>query len=352
MSSGPSSLEKLRERIARSGGWWPFEQFMATALYDPVEGYYTARVRQVGRTGDFSTSATRESILGRALARWAMRQKKRLPAAHPWQPWHLIEVGGGNGDLAFSILHALGWLGRLGLTYHLVEISPPLRALQEKALAGFQVCWHSDAAGALTAAKGCALLFSNELVDAWPCRRFQKSGGAWEEIGLGWNENGPVEITHSPSLDDPIFQISTGFALAGAGTIEVQSAYRAELAEIAKRWTHGVMLTIDYGERYPALYHRQPQGTVRGYFHHQEMRGPDLYQRMGWQDVTADVNFSDLENWGAELGWKNESLVNQRVFIVGELGVTIPKTTHEARLLDPVGAGGCFQVLQQSRGLL
>lgn len=342
-----TSFSNLRELIARADGWWPFEAFMTRALYDPVEGYYTARVRQVGRTGDFSTSAMRGSILGRAVARWALREKKRLPRHR----WHLIEIGGGNGDLAWTILRTLGVWGRLGLTYHVVEISPPLRALQEKALAGFRVCWHADVAGALAAARGAALLFSNELVDAFPFRRFRKNGGRWEEIGLGWDEeSGLTERGRVLADDDPVLRQSTAFA--GAGSIEIPVAYRLEMEKIGRHLETGVMLTIDYGDRYPMVYHRKPHGTARGYFHHQEMRGLEIYQRLGWQDITADVNFSDLEKWGGVLGWSNESLENQRAFIVRHLGVKTPGTTHEARLLDPVGAGGSFQVLQQSRGLV
>ena len=64
------------------------------------------------------------------------------------------------------------------------------------------------------------------------------------------------------------------------------------------------MLTIDYGETMPALYQRRPAGTLRGYAHHQRLAGSEIYQAPGRLDLTADVNFSDLEKWGGDLGWK------------------------------------------------
>ncbi len=46
--------DRLRERITREGPI-SFRDFMATALYDPQEGYYAKRAR-IGERGDFVTS--------------------------------------------------------------------------------------------------------------------------------------------------------------------------------------------------------------------------------------------------------------------------------------------------------
>ena len=57
------------------------------------------------------------------------------------------------------------------------------------------------------------------------------------------------------------------------------------------------MLTIDYGNTAEALYHRQPAGSLRGYFLQQRLEGLAIYQHPGLQDLTADVNFTDLIEW-------------------------------------------------------
>jgi SAM-dependent MidA family methyltransferase len=64
------------------------------------------------------------------------------------------------------------------------------------------------------------------------------------------------------------------------------------------------MLTIDYGDTMPALYHRRPAGSLRGYAAHQVLTGTEIYQAPGRCDLTADVNFSDLEIWGEQQGWR------------------------------------------------
>ena len=86
--------------------------------------------------------------------------------------------------------------------------------------------------------------------------------------------------------------------------VEIHESYQHWLRGWAGHWTSGAMLTIDYGDPMPALYHRRTCGTLRGYAHHQRLTGHEIYQAPGRLDLTADVNFSDLEKWGEELGWK------------------------------------------------
>ncbi len=345
-SSTPRSAAVLKELVARNNGWLSFEKFMAAALYDPELGYYATQIRDVGRTGDFSTSAQGNSLLAKALALWARSQKKRFQFGFHW---HLIEVGGGNGNMAATLLRNLGVFGRLGLTYHLVEVSLPLRQRQMKKLTGYHVRWHDSLSEAIRAARGAALIFSNEVVDAYPCRRLRRSGNEWSEIGTTL-ECGQIEESFRAisEVENSHSSIATLAENSAVQIVEVHAAYREELLRTVPLLTRGAWLTIDYGNTFPALYYRQPNGTARGYFHHQRVEGMEIYTRIGRQDLTADVNFTDLQNWGVDAGLTNESLETQREFIVRQLGQFTPRTTDEARLLDPVGAGSAFKVLQQA----
>ncbi|MCX6958973.1 MAG: class I SAM-dependent methyltransferase, partial [Verrucomicrobia bacterium] len=87
------------------GGAIPFERFMQEALYHPRFGYYSAHIKDVGREGDFSTSATLDEGLGAAIASWIRLRSRELG----WRDIPVIEVGAGNGALARSVLGHLGW---------------------------------------------------------------------------------------------------------------------------------------------------------------------------------------------------------------------------------------------------
>lgn len=322
-----------------------FERFMSEALYHPEKGYYANHIRDVGRGGDFSTSATLHPDFAKAIAHWAWK-------AAPWRNGrkHLIEVGAGNGILAAAIRQSLCLRRRLFLKYHIVEVSPRLRSLQQKRL-GNKARWHASVSDALKACDGHAALFSNEVPDAMPCRILVKQHDRWRELLLcetaeGWRESFGECPDESSSAMERLDSWPEG------QRIEVGFAFRDWQQSWAPEWKRGSMLTIDYGGTVETLYHRRPRGTLRAYFHHQRVEGPECYSRFGRQDLTADVNFTDLVRWGEELGWQTLALDTQREFLLKQLPSLQQKAATDpglAFLLDEYGAGGCFYALIQTK---
>ncbi len=287
MSNATEKLQFLLGLQESLGGSIPFERWMREALYHPQFGYYTAGIRGIGRRGDFTTWPLLHDNLSRAIARWALDHK-------PPGRWHLIEIGAGTGELAAAVLRAIGWWNRP--RFHIVEISPALRTEQQKRL-GRKVIWHNTVAEALAACGGDALIFSNELVDAFPCRIFQKKDAAWRELALRLDDGHVVEIwRESPPPESTI----RDHEWSEGQRIEVQESYRDWLNEWLSTWKTGAMLTIDYGDTCPALYYRRPHGTLRAYAHQQRLEGAEAYAGFGLRDLTVDVNFSDLQQWAGQ----------------------------------------------------
>lgn len=284
MSAGHEKLRFLLELQSSTGGAIPFERWMAEALYHPDYGYYTANIRDIGRRGDFTTWPLLHKNLARAIAGWALKVR-------PQGGWHLIEAGAGTGELAREVLRALGWWKRV--RYHIVEISPVLRRKQQAVL-GRRVEWHADMGQALEACEGKAVIFSNELVDAFPCRLFQKQSGAWRELSLQIEGGKIIERWQDAVLPD-----STIFSEAWpeGQRVEVQSSFRDWMEGWLPAWKAGAMLTIDYGDLAPQLYARRISGSLRAYAHHHRFVGSEVYGAFGLRDLTCDVNFSDLMAW-------------------------------------------------------
>ncbi|MGA1128679.1 MAG: SAM-dependent methyltransferase, partial [Chthoniobacterales bacterium] len=86
--------------------------------------------------------------------------------------------------------------------------------------------------------------------------------------------------------------------------IEVFPSVRAWMKELSDAWREGAMLAIDYGGKTGEIYDRRPNGTLRAYRGQNRMTGADVYELPGRQDITADVNFDDLQRWALELGWQ------------------------------------------------
>jgi hypothetical protein len=49
---------------------------------------------------------------------------------------------------------------------------------------------------------------------------------------------------------------------------------------------------------------------LRAYRDQNRLTGGSVYELPGRQDITADVNFDDLQHWARELGWKCEACVS------------------------------------------
>jgi SAM-dependent MidA family methyltransferase len=345
--------DALNALLVDAGGWVSFRGFMQAALYHPEHGYYMTGIREVGRRGDFSTAASLHSVLGEAIAGWAVARRRELL---PRGRGHLIEVGGGSGQLAKAVLRALGVRGRFALRYHIVDLSEPLRRAQRAMLGGKTVVWHDTIQAALAAAGGQALVFSNELVDAFPCHRLALRDGRWREVGLRWAAGRTVE-EEGPLEDARVLteMCSAPRALGGAGDgqrCEVHLPYRDWLMGWLPGLRRGSVLTIDFGDTVEALYHRRRAGTVRAYFQHVTLEGAAVYGRFGRQDLTADVNFTDLQAWGEAAGLRTRGLSSQEEFIrrwTPDLDRRAETEPALAYLTHPAGPGTAFKVLEQTR---
>ena len=324
----------IQLHLDAAGGRLRFDRFMELALYDPDHGYYTTRISTLGPRGDFSTSATLSPALARALAA-RFRSTRQL---------HLIEIGAGTGALTGGIRSTLPFLNRHRTRFHIVERSPRLRESQ-RALVGSRVRWHDDIREALHAAGGSAVIFSNELVDAFPPRIFRPVGTIWQELYL----TGSADTLHESWQPVDELPDSTVFQhrWPESQRLEVHDSYRTWLARWLPDWKEGLFLTIDYGGTPPEIHHRRPGGSLRSYLHHQSHTGPGVYRHPGRQDLTADVNFDDLRRWSRQLRPDSHlSLSTQREFLLPHIHPSDPNRF----LTDPDGAGSAFKVLVMEAG--
>ena len=127
---------------------------------------------------------------------------------------------------------------------------------------------------------------------------------------------------------------------------ELHTGIARWLADWSPHWKAGAMLTIDYGDTFPAPYHRRPNGTLRAYLLHQRLEGADVYANAGRQDITCDINFTDVQRWSGQLGMSGLHLETQSAFI--RRHVPSAEATAGAAdrfVLDEAGAGGAFKCL-------
>lgn len=333
-----------------------FAQFMQRALFDPQRGYYSRNVATIGARGDFSTSATLSPLLGKAVSRWLMEQSRAQPVVRT-----VIEVGGGDGSLMRTVRSALGWWQRRRFDFCMVETSAVLREQQRRQLGG-SVRWFDSIQAALDHGSGHALVYHNEFLDALPVTLIQwdASTARWEEVWLVHEADGRIKETLRPLSLAP--ECRADFAALHQWTgqtpppsprqrCELHTGVAQWLAALGAHWKSGAMLCIDYGGTFPALYHRRPNGTLRAYLLHQRLEGSAVYENAGRQDITTDINFTDLRSACARIGCGDFEYETQGNFIRRYLGDTTPGADEAGRfLVSAPGAGDAFQCLTVRRG--
>ncbi len=331
-------VQTLRQRI-QDHGPISFRDYMDAVLYHPQFGYYSGSRNPVGKEGDFYTSSNLDPIFGQLLARRFAAMAGEIGVLP--ESFTVIELGAGAGLLARDILRSARF------PYRVLERSAAMRERQQQALHGFDVEWIDELPRSMT---GC--IFSNEFFDALPVHRFVRRNGVVREIYVECNDERFFEIEYAPQvpIDAPIEE----------GCIaDISLDARNWVRRIAGSLKQGFHLAIDYGYLAREFYAR-PRGTLMCYWHHQLSEDP--YIRIGEQDITAHVNFSDLIEAGKSALLEVSSLSSQMDFLIG-LGILeeIERLAHSGtaesierlqsikKLILPGNMGERFKVLVQRK---
>ena len=358
----PQLVQKLIARIEREGPI-TFADFMESALYDSEFGYYHLEAR-IGAEGDYWTSPEVHTIFAQTIAQ---QLAQVAGAIAPTGPFSVIEMGAGKGTFAEHILKTFqreqpALLKRL--EYVIVERSAGMAQRQQDHLgpfrqAGMSIRWLPDLA-ALSSGSVTGVIFSNELVDAFPVHRVVQRPLGLREIFVGWSASQGFTEIEAPPLAPALQQY---FSRLG---IRLEEGQRAEVNLEALRWMRqvaaclrrGIVLTIDYGHTAADLYAPlRKGGTLLCYYRQSVSDSP--YIRIGQQDMTAHVNFTSLALIGQESGLAVTGFTNQLHFLMG-LGIeaafeAVDPESNEAafmrRLLQPGGMGSTFKVLIQHKDM-
>jgi len=348
LSSDPIN-RKIARRIGAEGPL-SIAAFMAMALHDPEDGYYTRR-SPIGAQGDFVTAPEISQIFGELIGLWCALMWQRL--GEP-DPIILAELGPGRGVLIEDLLRAAAAIPafRRALRLHLVEASPALRAEQETRLAGLRPVWvprYEDLP------EGPMLLVANEFLDALPIRQFVRGQAQWSERMVALDDDnrfvfvdGPE--SHAASLLVPAVHRDS---VRPGTVVEICPAALAIAAGLGARFTRrpGAALFVDYGY-FPST----PGPTLRALHRHCPV---SVLAAPGTADLSAHVDFSafaEAAHAGGAATWgpaPQRRLLTalgaeRRAAILSARATPRQRQALDAgvrRLLDPDQMGTLFQAI-------
>jgi SAM-dependent MidA family methyltransferase len=339
---------------------------MRAALYDEDHGYYRRHDRQRwGREGDYRTSPERSSLFAATFARYfaQLHEELQSPAA-----WTIVEVGAGDGWFAHGLLASLRdrFPQVFSATQYVIDelntnFSSVIRSRLEPFAGRVQFRSLQD-----TRPVNPGLIFSNELLDAFPVHRLTVFEGKLCEfyVGVGASEvfewkPGPLS---SARLDEQLK--TSGIELKEGQAAEVSLEIEEWLSRAVSRLAEGYLITVDYGDEAAELYSASERykGTLRAFYQHQLIE--DVLARPGEQDITSTVNWTLVKRVAEALGLETVKFERQDKFLLeaGFLEELEMQSRHAATeaerlrlsvtardMILPPGMAASFQVLVQRK---
>jgi len=224
----------------RQHGPLSFRDFMETALYHPVCGYYCSSTERIGTTGDYLTSPEISPVFGALVA----RQIEELWTLTPESPYTIVEFGGGNGKLCRDILSYLKSNPALynNLSYFIVEKNHTMRKTQNQPFDP-KVTW-VDSVDLIPPFSGCVI--SNELVDNLAVHQVIMQDELME-ILVDYTDGVFVERLVPASIPLKDYFSELNISLPKGFRTEVNLDAKKWLREVASLLQSGYVITIDYG---------------------------------------------------------------------------------------------------------
>lgn len=317
MPAERSMRDVLRNLL--SYGPLSFRDFVEIALYHPEFGYYVRPESPVGKGGDYVTAPTLSPLFSYAIGNLVREFVSRCEGA----VCSIVDIGSGDGGLIRELQ------SENARFFCVDRARGPLRTIDE------------------VPAGGAHLIFTNELYDAFPFARLVQRGEhlheLWVTEELEWTEK------EAPQQYEDYFA-SHGIQLEDGQFADLSLEWEAFYADVARRFERALIVTIDYGHPANKLFHPRARrfGTAGAYAQQRVTR--DLLANPGEQDLTAHINFTDLERAGEREGATTLYLDRLAKFLL-----TLDVTEHE--LLQPLGdreAGrlGDWQAREDARRLI
>jgi SAM-dependent MidA family methyltransferase len=273
-------LEREIRSIIETEGPIPVAHYMRLCLAHPRYGYYVTR-DPFGQKGDFTTAPEVSQMFGELIGAWAATVWRQMGSPAKLR---LVELGPGRGTLMADALRAAKALPefRAALSVHLVEISPALREVQKRTLAGeMDVRWHDTVQDI---PDGPAIFIANEFIDALPVNQFVKDFDGWHLRAVGV-DGGKLGFVVAPEPMPRPFDDGKPDAPDGA-ILELRDEGPVTL--VAQRLVRdgGAALIIDYGHDDITL--RDTLQAVRNHRYADPLVDP------GEADLTTQVSFGAL----------------------------------------------------------
>jgi SAM-dependent MidA family methyltransferase len=208
------------------------------------------------------------------------------------------------------------------------------------------------------------VIFSNELIDAFPVNRVVMRDGGLRQLFVGVDDS--QFVWRETELDEPVaaYCERIGLKLREGQIAEINLDADAFVAHAASLLERGYVITVDYGAERTALLNsvERQQGTLRAFRAHQF--ADDVLAHPGQQDLTTTIDWTQMKEAGdrhrlravrfnrLDQFLSDSGLLHRIETIVQtttDVAAAAQLTASAREMILPAGMASAFQVLIQEK---
>lgn len=306
---------RIRE-IINKNGHIKIDEMMRQVLSMHFDSYYRS-LTDIGANGDFITAPEISQVFGEIIGLWAIEkwQKAGCPTKLA-----LVELGPGKGMLMSDLLKTAKIVPDFfkSVEIYLHDINPHFIKMQRDNLKKFNlnIKW-IESINDLPDLP--IILIANEFFDSLPIKQFIKVKKEWFEHVFTFNPLSDELKYDRIAINDEIqTQLQLEHERATEGAVIEKSWESVEMmkhiANHIKKYS-GYGLIIDYGYNIEAHQRSSYQynSTLQAIKNHQYH---PIIQSLGKADITAHVDFNELQQMLKDCGIQNQRFMTQRDFLL------------------------------------
>ena len=278
---------------------------MSQSLYHPTWGYYNrVDLKRWGKDGDYRTSPERSELFAATFARYFVSLYEHLGCPPELR---IVEMGAGNGRFAAGLLKCLhqSFPSLLSKTrYVVVEVSKDAR---QRVFA--ELTPYSDRVQFAELQRlepmGQAILFSNELLDAFPVHRLTMQNGVMKEMYVSLSDGRFCWVVDELSSSSLKTFCDTNIpSLLDGQIVEANTEIANWCSAISDKLITGYLVTVDYGAEARELYSatERSKGSLRAFRRHEFV--DDILSDPGECDITSTVDWTLVKAEGRRYGFQ------------------------------------------------
>ena len=302
------TVENKVFKIIEKNSFISLEEFMQVSLHDKDFGYYRSS-KPIGLQGDFITSPEISQLYGEMVGLWL----SQIIVTNNIVKCNLIELGPGNGTLMTDIVRVIRKVlkNQPSIKIHFLENNIHfIKKLREQFN---NATFHSDIE---TIPDEFSIYIANEFFDALPITQLKKTKDKLTNLVIKKDCNGKLQQEFMEDKNVIQNKDLLDVELKDGDIYEYSKQLNNIIQIIADRLKQfgGFIYFADYG--YTKLNYKSTLSSMKN------NKVTNFLDNIGKQDLTAHVNFQNINKILIDYGFDNSKIVKQSEFLK-EIGIEL-----------------------------